>query len=387
MIYPMQNVIQNYPWGSRTLLSTLTGCPNRENQTQAEVWMGSHPRGSSRIFYRGQWTALETLIREDRASWLGRDLEGRYRQLPFLFKILTAAEPLSIQAHPSLSQAEEGFQRENSRGIDLSARDRSYRDQNHKPEVLCALTPFRALCGFRDPAEVHRGFQESGVSSLLGDAYVNPQEGGIQGFFSRLMQVSPEKAAGAAEKGAAYSRWCRHLQQFHPGDIGVLAPLYLNTLELEPGQALYIPAGILHSYIEGAGVELMANSDNVLRGGLTGKYIDVDELMNILQFEPHAPWLMSQREDGRSVYAPPVEEFQLEYLPPGTEGQDLLESRRGPSIVLAVGGPVSLIPRKEASEDLGPADLKRGEAAFIPPGTGPLAVGGPGGLYRAAVPE
>ena len=207
-------------------------------------------------------------------------------ELPFLFKVLAAEVPLSIQAHPNQEQARSGWARENAEGIPLDAPRRNYRDLNHKPELLCALTPFVALKGFRPFDETTRGLDPIARPELAGEPARLGREqspAALRSLFARLMTLEADErepllkraAAQAARKPADPAwRWVKSLMERHPGDVGALAPLYHNLVTLAPGQAFFLPAGELHAYLEGTALEIMANSDNVLRGGLTPKHVD-----------------------------------------------------------------------------------------------------------------
>ncbi|MDR0998871.1 MAG: mannose-6-phosphate isomerase, class I, partial [Treponema sp.] len=275
--YKLQNTVKHYEWGSPVHIPALLGADNSRGLPWAELWMGVHPGGPSRI---GGIT-LGDLIAANPERYLGKPAAKDFGGLPFLFKLLAAARPLSIQAHPNPEQAREGWERENGKGIPLDAPNRNYKDACHKPEILCALNPFTAMCGFRHPEEI-------GV--LLAQCFdgASPSlRGGIEPLYSALAGEEPLKAFFNAlfalpqetlEELSAYARdtalpggegdLVSRFAGLHPGDPGIIAPIYLNLLQLMPGEAIYLPAGVLHAYVHGFAVELMANSDNVLRGGL-----------------------------------------------------------------------------------------------------------------------
>jgi len=283
-LYKLENQIKHYAWGSADMIPALTGKANPSGEPWAELWMGIHPAGPSTTTVRGKTIPLSELA-----------------ELPFLFKFLAAGSPLSIQAHPNLAQAKEGYERENKEGIPLSAANRNYRDPNHKPEIICALSDFTAMAGFRDKSEtIELLSMISGTENLR--AALNE---GYRPFLSTLFGLSETEKkdlnnsvlkAANQEKNTANNapliRLCEKLACIYPNDPGIISPLYLNVINLKPFEAIFLPAGILHAYISGLGMECMANSDNVLRGGLTPKHIDIQELFSVLNFEPFKPEIL-----------------------------------------------------------------------------------------------
>ena len=281
-LYKLENEIKHYAWGSPELLPALTGKRNASGKPWAELWMGIHPGGPSKTTIQNKTVMLSDLT-----------------ELPFLFKFLAAGSPLSIQAHPNLAQAREGFERENKEGIPLSAANRNYRDPNHKPEIVCALTPFTAMAGFREKAET------AGLLSMVNGAesLCASLEKGYRHFLETLFDLNGAErksltasALSAADSGHPLLRLCGELARIYPADPGIISPLYLNVIELKPCEGLFLPAGILHAYVSGLAMECMANSDNVLRGGLTPKHIDRKELFSIVSFDPYKPELLKPRE-------------------------------------------------------------------------------------------
>jgi len=295
----LENTIQEYAWGSYTAIPELLGNDSPANTPQAELWMGAHPKAPSRVKCNGKWISLLELIDSNSQDILGKKVAQRFKnRLPYLFKVLAAAKPLSIQAHPSIDQACRGFDRENRLGIPLDAPNRNYKDDNHKPECICALTSFWALNGFRKASDMISLMGKICPSGLKKDFDMfrqQPNSRGLKKFFKAMMimdqtpqhQVISDVVKNAdrlKDKNAAY-QWIIDLHEEYPSDIGILSPIILNLICLEPGQAMFLPSGTLHAYLDGVGIELMANSDNVLRGGLTPKHVDVKELLNVLNFE------------------------------------------------------------------------------------------------------
>ena len=375
MIYRMANAIQPYPWGSRDAMTELYGIPNETHSPMAELWMGAHPKAPSVVQTDDGPVALDELIASDPAHTLGGT--GR---LPFLFKILAAAQPLSIQSHPSRAQARSGYAREEAAGIPIDAPERNYRDDNHKPELICAIRTFWGLRGFRRVDEIRRLMADL----PLGACELPDDDTGLGPFFAALLRLGqPERAAltnavvsravaewpgdlSSAEPAPddlrAHFYWVRRIAEVFPGDIGIVAPMILNVFCLRPGEATYQPAGVLHAYLEGVGAELMANSDNVLRGGLTGKHIDVDELLATGVFRGEPPVVLAPRPDEFGTtnctvtYVTPFDEFELVAV----SVADAVTLPGGvPQVVFGHEGAL------EVSTRTGRLSIARGESVFV----------------------
>ncbi|MGD8275927.1 MAG: mannose-6-phosphate isomerase, class I [Thiohalocapsa sp.] len=326
--------IQRYAWGDRRFIPNLLGAPGPSDQPQAELWIGAHPDLPAAACLGALRVPLDQLIAAAPAHILGDAAVRRFgTALPFLFKVLAAATPLSIQAHPNRADAERGFAREHRLGRPLGNPKRSYRDRNHKPELLVALTDFHALRGFRpldeiahelarypslgDLARDFDGSQDA-LRRLYADFMRLPQPA-VDDLLAPVVALSRRRAQDPNDPGQARCHWLlrAHGQFTQDGhyDRGLLSVLLLNLLHLRPGDAIFLPAGELHSYLAGAGLELMANSNNVLRGGLTDKHIDVDALLSVLHLDPHAPEILRpatlQGDRRWQVYAPPAAEFAL----------------------------------------------------------------------------
>jgi mannose-6-phosphate isomerase len=299
--YKLNNTIKNYDWGSTEWIPRLIGSKNPSKKPWAELWMGVHPQGTSAITLQDKSVPLSNIT-----------------SLPFMVKFLAAEKPLSIQAHPNAKQARQGFIKENNAGIAPDARERNYRDANHKPEIICALAPFTAMAGFRETAETEQ------LLSLLpnADKLQTALKSGFKSFLSTLFNLNAKELAALCNTVFAMAKksplpdplhLCVEFAKQYPNDPGIFSPLYLNVLTLQPFEAVFLPAGILHSYIHGLGLECMANSDNVLRGGLTSKYVDTKELFSILDFNPYKPVPQKPRltSSGLFRYAVPCKEFSL----------------------------------------------------------------------------
>jgi mannose-6-phosphate isomerase len=391
-LVPLTNSIRPYAWGSTDFIPALLGVP-QTGEPAAELWLGAHPAAPSQV--SGTDQSLADLVAADPLAALGAATVDRFGQrLPFLLKVLAAASPLSIQAHPTIEQARAGFQEENDRGIPLDAPNRNYVDPNHKPELICALTDFEALCGFRqvhDSASLFAAIIAAGGTGFLGYPQRLVSEGGLREVVTALLtmpashqrdlqaSVLPACAAVAAAGSAwaAECAWAGHLAEAYPGDGGVVLALLMNLVRLQPGQALFLGAGRIHAYLRGAGVEIMASSDNVLRCGLTPKHVDVPELLRVLDFTPENGTPVRPVVHGRSWrYPVPVPDFVLsrfEIEP----GEPLEVASSGPQIVLCTEGAV------EIGAESGPQlALKRGESAFVSAGD-LVTVTGSGQLFVA----
>lgn len=384
--YKMKNSVQNYGWGDTEAIPTLLGINNSEGKPFAELWMGAHPKAPSMLSENG---SLLDQITASPVTQLGEEVFNQFGRLPYLFKVLSAGSPLSIQVHPDKKRAEEGFRFENEQGIALDAFNRNYKDDNHKPEIICALTPFWAMRGFRTPEAVS-ALVESIGSPALSEAAVSLkdesliEEARLKGFFLNLLNFKGDQAEKLMDEVLANTdpgendvfRWIHKLAGFYPGDCGALAPVYLHLIQLQPGEALYLSAGVLHAYLEGTGMELMANSDNVLRGGLTPKYMDPPELTAVVNFSSEDPQIILPVASGdESVYPTPSGEFQLGKV--SLKGMAELKGPVAPSILIALEGCCTV----------GDVEISRGESLFIPFNESTVEIKGEGTFYRAAVPQ
>jgi mannose-6-phosphate isomerase len=392
-VFKLDNTIKRYEWGSPEWIPRLLGRPNDGGEPWAELWMGVHPEGPSKLEAPPRF--LPELIAQDPERFLGEETAKDFGGLPFLFKLLAAERPLSIQAHPNLAQARSGWERENSLGIPPGAPNRNYRDPNHKPEIICALSPFAAMAGFREPGEIRSLLRFFGCPVLepLLQALDAPSgnaggEGALQRFLGALFALGPEsrRALGAHARSfgrhnppPGYAEEWKLVAQFaelYPEDPAVIAPLYLNLIALQSGEAMNIPAGILHAYVRGFGAELMANSDNVLRGGLTAKHIDIGELSAILRFVPFKPEILKPLAVGGDLeaYPSPFGEFSLYRL--RGRGAEIPFPLRGPAILLTLEGEL-VVPGENLR-------LKPGESAFVAAGVMPGLSGDYVALIAAA---
>jgi mannose-6-phosphate isomerase len=406
-VFELENVMRPYAWGSTTAIAELLG-REASGRPEAELWIGAHPDSPSRVQGNGRPSIpLDELIAGDPAHFLGSSsLQNFGPRLPFLTKVLAAETPLSLQVHPSLAQAREGFAAENAAGVAPDSPSRNYRDDNHKPEMIFALSPFEALCGFRPPAESSAVFghivdflELAGldVPALLPrvreDLSHGDESTALRTAFTRLIHGGQEVAeatehvAAALRSGAPMRPHTPALSTFmnlnghYPGDPGVLISLLLNVVSLKPGEAVYLPAGNVHAYLKGLGVEVMAASDNVLRGGLTPKHVDIPEVLKTIEFKSiDVPTIKPEYSAlGQELYRPPFREFQLQRIEVGPGSEPVPLAQAGPAVVVVTSGAMVLDSPKS---DL---PLKRGGTAFIPDSENPVmvhpasgAAGGPG---------
>jgi len=379
----LEGAIRKYDWGSTSSIPSLLGCAE-DGKPWAELWLGAHPSAPSVV--GESRTPLDELIAADPAAQLGTAVTDRFGSLPFLFKVLAAAAPLSLQAHPSVPQAEAGYAREDAAGIPIDAPNRSFRDRFHKPELICALTDFHALCGFRDPVatlDVLATIDTAALDPIRDRLAVFSDVDGLGPLLEYLLTLPATDAAAlvapvvaacgvpGSDRHADVRAMAAALGERYPGDAGVVTALLLNLVHLKPGEALFLGAGSLHAYLGGTGVEIMANSDNVLRGGLTTKHIDIPTLLEVVDARPIEP--VVQRPAlvrGIASYDTPVPEFLLDRL--DLDGSATVS---GPAILLCTDGAV----------DAGSFSLERGAAAWLPAGDGIVELRGRGTVYRAGV--
>jgi mannose-6-phosphate isomerase len=370
----LESPIRPYAWGSATEIPRLLGV-EPTGRPQAELWMGTHPAAPSRL--RGGGTLGER-IEEDPAGQLSPVVVRRFgARLPYLMKIIAAERPLSLQAHPNLQQARAGYADEQQRGVPLDSPERSYVDPNHKPELVCALTPFEALCGFRPIGATLRlltGLAEAAPLATYVEALrARPDRDGLREVVTGLLTLPADRrrglvdsvvaacAAGSAEFPDEYATAVA-LGEANPGDPGVVIALLLNRVTLQPGQAMFLAPGNMHCYLHGTAVEVMANSDNVLRGGFTAKHVDVPELLRVVDVaDGPAPLLVPKEQGpGHTAYRPPVPDFRLDTFALADAPVEM--GLTGPRIALTVAG--------TAVVQAGPQTLTlpRGASAWLPAG-------------------
>lgn len=381
--------IRDYAWGSREVLARLQGRPVPSDRPEAELWLGAHPGDPGTVDRAGAQVSLIDVLAEDPRRWLGADVVDQFGpRLPYLLKVLAPDAPLSLQAHPDAEQARAGYAAESA---DPELTHRNYVDPYHKPELLVAVSPFQALCGFRDPAESAELLDAFGVPALV--PVVAALRTGTEGLrdavralltwpeSDRAELVSALAAADVPDRYARSAALVGDLAKRYPADPGVAVALLLNHVDLAPGEAIWMPAGNLHAYLYGTGVEILAASDNVLRGGLTPKHVDVRELLRVLRFEVLADPVLApvQHAPGVVTWPVPVADFALHGVRlDGVVGSASLDLR-GPRIALCLGGEVTVADRA------GQVRLGPGQAAVGPADGGPLTLSGVGEAYVASV--
>ncbi len=396
-IHILKNPVQKYAWGSRTALHSLLDWPEPWEEPAAELWMGVHPKAPSKVEVDGDWRSLVDVIAADPISVLGNDVAKQFlNKLPFLFKVLAADRPLSIQVHPNMEQAREGFERENRNNIPFDAPNRSYKDASHKPECLCAVTRFEAMKGFRAPEDTLKLMDQvfSGTPMKeLDPLRKDPNANGLKRFFTSLLSMDRTRQAGVVNDSVLGAQrlagedpafhWLMELNREYPGDVGVLSPLFLNLVDLSPGEAIYVPAGELHAYLSGVGVEIMASSDNVLRGGLTPKHMDIPELLNVVNFTANP--VIKQRpladDDFERVYETPADEFQLSLIVLKDRERFTSRKKRSVEILICMEGE-GLIEELDGGRAL---PLKKGMSIIVPSAVPVYAVSGNITLYKGGV--
>ncbi|MFI6288843.1 mannose-6-phosphate isomerase, class I [Streptomyces sp. NPDC051018] len=412
----LSNTVRPYAWGSTTAIPGLLGT-EPTGEPQAEMWMGAHPGAPSRLD-RGP---LDDVIAVDPVRELGGRVAGRFGpRLPFLLKILAAGAPLSLQVHPDLAQAREGYAAEERARIPVDAPHRNYRDGNHKPELICALTPFEGLCGFRPPlasAELLAGLDVDSLKPYVDLLGAHPEDAALREVLTAVLTAGREEmaetvaeaAAAASRLGGPYAPYA-DIARHYPGDPGVIAAMLLHHIRLQPGEALFLGAGVPHAYLGGMGVEIMANSDNVLRCGLTPKHMDVPELLRVVRFEPAEPAVLRPEASpaGEEVYDTPADEFRLSRLLVARDAAPHDLTVPAPQILLCTEGRITLSGTETETETetetgtgsgsgsgsatapAGELILGPGESVFVPAGE-KVEISGTGGLagtlFRATVPD
>lgn len=386
----MDNKIQNYDWGSRTAIHDLFGFVNKAQQPQAEVWMGTHPNGCSIVNQGSTNVSLSELIKQDPSAFLSQNTAEVFGDLPFLFKILAADKALSIQVHPNKQDAELGYAKEQQLGVPLSAFNRNYKDANHKPELVYALTEYQAMNGFRSFDEIIAEFRLCDIPEING--YLeqferNPNQDGLCKFFVEILSMEEARKINAVDHLLSYAaanqvrpvcELILDLAAQYPNDVGLFAPLLLNVITLKPGEAMFLSARTPHAYIKGTGLEIMANSDNVLRAGLTPKHMDVEELVKCTDFIPKSMnTLLTKAEikDCEHNFPVPVQDFKFSVF---QEPKDQQVEMISAEILMPIDADVTLLA--ESGETL---VLGKGQSAFIPAYVGNYTLSCEGRVARA----
>jgi len=377
-IFKIRGVIQHYAWGGEKFIPKLLNLPE-SGEKFAEYWMGAHDKGPA--FIEGSDLTLDAYIRQDPVKVLGDQVYEKFGQLPFLFKVLDVNDMLSIQVHPSKPAAERGFARENAEGIPLSAPHRNYKDDNHKPEIMVALSDFWLLHGFKPAKELVQTLKATPELSHLVSVFENTS---YQGLYQAVMEEPAEKTQTVLEPlirrvlpkceadrpdksnpdywaAKAFKTFCKNGSL----DKGIYSIYFFNIVLAQPGQAVFQAAGIPHAYLEGQTMELMANSDNVLRGGLTPKHVDVPELLKQVTFQATSPRLLKgevQPDGVERIFKSPAPDFELSHLCMAAGDYSQYQSKSLEILIVMEGSVQVFAAGKQLS-------LTRGEAVAVISGT------------------
>jgi len=373
--YKLQGIHRHYEWGGNAFIPQLMHVDNAIGKPFAEYWMGAHPSAPAMVETAEGLMALDQMIQENKVVFLGAKTAAQFGALPYLFKILDVEKMLSIQVHPSKENAEKGFSKEQQAGVPIDATNRNYKDQNHKPEVMVALSDFWLLHGFMPAIALKERLSSLAPLQLLLPEFGQDDYAGLYSHFMRLDQTATDKilkplleiavhevAAGKVDK--THPHWWAN--KYYGGivpssniDKGILSIYILNIVNVPKYQGVFQGAGLLHAYLEGQNIELMANSDNVLRGGLTPKHIDIEELLQHIQFEPTYPSILKGdfTSSNELQFPCPVPDFGLTKITI-TPGETYTNKTSSFEMFLVMQGDVQLDGM----------DLKPGELAAVKAG-------------------
>ena len=385
----LEGVSRHYDWGSRTAIPNLLGLP-ASDRPWAELWFGAHPQGPALV---GEARVpLDQVVAADPAAALGPEAAARFDGLPFLVKILAVARPLSLQVHPDAEAARAGCAREDGLGLPRTSPERSFTDDSPKPELICALTPFEALCGFRDPVQTLTllgSIDTPALDPLRQRLSADSTPGGLRDLTAWLLA---RNRAAAAEFNRQVARACRRapeqtaaralavdLEAQFPDDPGVAVALLLNRVTLQPGEALFLGPGLLHSYLGGTGVEVMASSDNVIRAGLTSKPTDIPTFLEAVSTDPTIPDVQRPAAAGGVAdYRAPVSEFSLQRIEIEADGEVAVAG--GPAILLCARGRARVDGRAAKS-----LEIKGGGAVWVDAGAERVTLHGGAAVFRVGI--
>jgi len=395
----LEGVVQHYAWGGTSFIPELLSVNNTENQPFAEYWMGAHDKAPARALVDVDKKPLNELIAQSPAQFLGDTVAQKFsNRLPYLFKVLDVKDMLSIQVHPTKAEAEKGFARENEMGVPLTAPNRNYKDDNHKPEIMVALTDFWLLHGFRPEEEINELFEKN---TDLKPLKIYFGQGGYKGLYKHIMELPQMEVnrllaplvpkiirkyqAGNLEKSST-DFWAARaaMNDALDGgnyDRGIFSIYFFNLVNIPPGKGIFQDAGIPHAYLEGVNMELMANSDNVLRGGLTPKHIDVPELLKHTRFEAVIPEILegTQAGDAEKVYKSPAPDFELSCIQINISQPYKSAATHATDILLLLEGTA------EATFAEGQFPLQKGDV-FLAKAGATYQLTGNATLYKATVP-
>ena len=394
-IFRIEGVVQHYDWGGKRFISNLISQKNSTNIPYAEYWLGAHLRGPSIVKVQEKNIPLDVFLNEN----LSKNSEAHFGVLPYLFKVLDVHQMLSIQVHPTIEAAKQGYEFENEKGIPLTANNRNYKDQNHKPEIMVALSDFWLLHGFLERTKLIKNLQETKELYFLLNTFL---EKDYLGLYKKVMEftqeevnnilkplmdrIYPKFVANKLEKSspaywAAKSLAHKEVQNL---DKGIFSIYFFNILQLSKGEAIFQDAGVPHAYLEGKNMELMANSDNVLRGGLTSKHIDVEELLKNTRFEETIPTILygnQYQDNGEFVYQTSAKDFEITKIAPGSSGIHRSVSNSA-EILIVIEGAATV------TENENTLFLQKGDSILIKPNTMyTLQTNAEVEIYKARVPK
>lgn len=414
--------VRHYDWGSRTAIPDLLGLP-ASDRPWAELWFGAHPQGPALVGEAG--TPLDQAVAADPVAALGPEAAARFGRLPFMVKVLAAARPLSLQTHPDAEAARAGCAREDGLGLPRTSPERSFKDDSPKPELICALTPFETLCGFRDPARtlaLLESIDTPALDPMRGCLAADPTSDGLRDLTAWLLgrdraasaefnrqvaracspapvseraegmerRLVPERTAGerASGKERESNEWAAEralvvdLGAQFPDDPGVAVALLLNRVTLQPGEALFLGPGLLHSYLVGTGVEVMASSDNVIRAGLTSKPVDIPAFLEVVSTDPVTPDVQRPESvGGVADYRAPVSEFSLQRI----EADGEVSVGGGPAVLLCARGRVRARGARADGQEAGDLEIGPGGAVWADARTEAVTLRGEATVFRAGI--
>jgi mannose-6-phosphate isomerase len=396
-MFRLDGKVQHYSWGSFEYIPQLLSVANADKQPFAEYWLGAHPNHSGQLLMENDSIALNTFIEQNKIAALGEAVAGRFGTLPFLLKVLDVRQMLSIQVHPSKASAEEGFRKENNQGIPVTAANRNYKDDNHKPELMVALSDFWLLHGFKPAGELVETLAAIPDFDFLTDEFA---ANGYKGLYERVMlmeqqevnqilrpvikRIMPLYKNGELLKSQESFWAARAVETFCKDDNydrGIFSIYFFNLVYLKKGEGIYQPAQMPHAYLEGQNVEIMANSDNVLRAGLTDKYVDVPELLKHVHFQETVPNILgsSAEVETESSFLSPAVEFELYQY--NLTGESINLTSYSAEILLVLQGEINL---QSGGQSI---SLDKGKAAFVIAGIDySINSNGESQIFRAAVP-
>jgi len=371
-IFKLKGVVQHYSWGGYDFIPQLLHLENTDRKPYAEYWMGAHPNHSASI-ENGKEIVLNDFIAGHTSEVLGEAVAKKFSSLPYLFKVLDVRQMLSIQVHPSKSSAEKGFEEENKKGIPLNAPNRNYKDKNHKPELMVALSDFWLLHGFKNENDLKRILEKKEELYFLKEIF---QDKGYKGLYEEIMLMGQGRIDqilnpllqrivllyenGSLQKDSEDFWAARAALDFCKGDHcdrGIFSIYFFNLVHLKNRQGIYQPAGLPHAYLEGQNVEVMANSDNVLRAGLTDKHIDVPELMKHVHFEATVPKILNPGPSHK-IFSSPAEEFEMQQYCLQENEQQIIQTKTAETFLVMEGN----VQVRSANEQI---EFKSSDAFFV----------------------